>query len=152
MKKLFLLFSITFLFVQCKKEEMVEPLSTDEIIQTTIDNSISDEEEIKANLIGEWKLIEYRCGFCIPSDPLPTATIVFLETTGVLTYDDEFQDEEVVNFTWNLEEVSPSNDPFYFKLKTDPLHRSLNIEIFSDQYMMFDHTPLDGEMMLFEKQ
>lgn len=113
---------------------------------------ISEIAAISKNLVGDWKLVGYGCGFCGEHTP-PEAYIVLTDTKGILTFDDAFDGDTVLTFEWYLEEITSTlEEKATYRFKTAPSHYALNMDIFCEEFMFFDERPFDGNLMLYQKQ
>ena len=146
----YLIFILSTLLA-CGKNDILPPEDEREIIQSCQQNALDSEEEIAQNLIGKWKQIGYGCGFCAPHEE-PKSSIEFSEESGILTIEDDFEGKQIISFTWKIIEGTNLFGDSTFQLSTKPSHYALNMDIFCDQYMAFDHTPVDGQMFLFNKK
>ena len=147
-------FSICFLFLSsCSTEDgPADDLFISEEERALMDdcreNLFTTGEDIRSNLIGDWKIIGYGCGFCAPHNP-PNMEITFEESSGEFEFVSE-NDQQQFSFTWNIQ-LSTSPGTSGFLLSTTPDHFSLSFDNFCPDFMYFDHTSFDGLMILMKK-
>ena len=156
--KHYLFSCVTILFLnQCTKEltsiECILPVEeTISIIEDCRNNAIIDSSEIAKNLIGDWKLVGYDCGLCVPHTP-PEAFIQINETKGLLIYKDEIYGDTILAFDWWLEpRINNIDGNRFYIFKTEPFDHALTLGIFCSEFMFFDNTGVDGLLMLYQKQ
>jgi hypothetical protein len=116
------------------------------ILQQCAEDTYTDEAKITSNLIGNWTLIAYGCGFCAPVENEPIINLSFAPTTGTAIVDGE-----TINFSWKIEKTTNIFNEPVFGLSTTPAHYALAMNYFCDDYMYFDHRPVDGLMLLYKK-
>ena len=138
---------LIFLFSNCTKEDSIfqGSLSDEEtltVLKECSKNQLKSKDEITKNLIGEWKLVAYGCGFCVPIEE-PKATLKMDESTGILDLEYGGIDDTLMTFDWILEDT---------KFITTPSHFALQIKTFCEDYMLFDNRASDGIMMIYQKQ
>lgn len=156
--KYYLLGFITILFLsQCNKEAtttdcILSQEATVAALENCRDNILPEASEIAANLVGDWKLVGYGCGFCGPHTP-PEATLRLTETSGILAYRDDFDGDTLLAFDWRLEQITNTlEEKATYRFKTEPNHYALNMDIFCSEFIFFDERPFDGQLMLYQKQ
>lgn len=156
--KHYLISLITILLLsQCNKDlTSPECILSQEDAFTALENCradvIPEASNIADNLIGEWKLVGYGCGFCGPHTP-PEAYIALTETKGILTFKDDFDGDTLLTFDWRLEQITNTlEEKATYRFKTEPSHYALNMDIFCDAFMFFDERPFDGSLFLYQKQ
>lgn len=147
--------------VSCHDDEQSHVLlSVEEFLPIIIqcqEETKTSPSEITALLLGEWDLRAYGCGFCIPHNP-PMANVSFNENRGILTFEEDpalagQQGTLVLDFTWELEEQDNGLGSVSIVLRTSPSHYALNgLSFFCDDYMFYDHRPVDGHLFLYEKR
>ena len=148
---------ISLFFCQCNKEAsttdcILSQEATFAALNSCRDNILPEASEIAANLVGDWKLVGYGCGFCVPHDP-PEATLTLTETRGLLAYRDDFDGDTLLAFDWRLEQITNTlEEKATYRFKTEPNHYALNMDIFCNEFMFFDERPFDGQLMLYQKQ
>ncbi len=153
---LFSCFTI-LLLSQCTKElTSVDCLlsleETMPILEDCLNNSNLDTLAIKENLIGDWKLVGYGCGFCQPHTP-PEAFLQINQNKGVLIFKDEALGDKVLTFDWWLEQrINNIDGNAFYTFKTEPFDHALQMNVFCSEFMFFDHRPSDGLLMLYQKQ
>lgn len=154
------------LFSNCKKEAKLPPkgalLLSEEyysIIEKCRANTISDSVAIRANLIGEWKLIAFRCGGCL-AEPVeildwgigPDVTLELTQDKGTLDFKYN-ETETLLAFDWDLKPTDQRWDTLStFYLSVEPAHKALKMYIYCDKYIYFNYAPVDGHLYLYEKQ
>ena len=141
-----------FVLVSCGNEE--DPIATDEALNSCRSNLLTSVEEIRSNMIGEWELVSWGCGFCAvdPEREAPVADIEFNMDKGSISY--EFQGIiEEFEFSWSIveKEVLDFNNSS-FELKTEPAHQGLMMTEFCTDYMISDDRPVDGALHLYRKK
>ncbi|MDX1685971.1 MAG: hypothetical protein R3275_12100 [Saprospiraceae bacterium] len=153
MRKIVTLCFITALFFQCEKSKESPIADPYQIMESCRENALKDEISIRSGLRGDWTLIHFDCGFCIPPDEMPQAEITFSPDSGQLRWRESPGDTlQVVDFSWTLEPNQNSSGPSsVFQLKTKPSHPALNCDIFCSDHMFYDDTPFDGLLFLYEK-
>lgn len=134
----------------CTKEELTS-IEIMDIAQDCRDNAFNEVNEIEANLQGKWKLVGYKCGFCVTNDNDPESKITFDGNTGVIDYKDLTIDT-TINFTYIIEEGETILGVETYQLKSDPNFFPLQFDLFCKDYISYDYTPLDGPMFLFQKE
>jgi len=149
MKKAFIL-SFCIMAIACSKSlELDADISITSEEREVMDdcnmNQLDSEEAILDNLIGDWELVGYGCGFCMPHTP-PQIDLKILSQQIIITLN-ESDSTSIETVAYNLE--SSQNG---FRLVTDPSNSALRMEVFCDDYMYFDDTPVDGRMMLYRKK
>ena len=108
-------------------------------------------DQIEKNLIGEWQLIGFGCGECVPSSVRPEATLVFTENKGTL--DLKYGEEDtLLEFSWSIELFNAGTEDIGFRLKTEPAHFALDMDVYCENYMYFNDTIIDGLFLFYEKQ
>ena len=147
-------FFIILTFLACSKDDNGPGIDADSAIDECREDRFTDSLQISRNLIGEWSLVSYSCGFCPPDGDKPEATIIFKESTGTLHYQGPGSNmSESVDFSWSLrrESVKPFPNSGFF-LMTEPQHPALSAYLFCKKYMYYDYTPVDGEQYLYRKK
>jgi len=145
------------LFSQCEKkltspECILSSEDTFAALQDCRNDVIPEKADIAQNLVGDWKLVGYGCGFCGPHTP-PEAYLIITETKGIMTFEDQFDGDTLLNFEWYLEEITNTiEEKATYRFKTEPSHYALNMDIFCDEFMFFDERPFDGSLYLYQKQ
>jgi len=150
-------FITILLFSHCEKDltspECILPL--EEMVKAMNecrDGVIPEASNISNNLVGEWKLVGYGCGFCVPHTP-PEAYMILNETKGILMLKDDFDGDTLVTFNWRLEQITNTlEEKATYRFKTEPFHYALNMDIFCEEFMFFDERPFDGSLFLYQKQ
>ncbi len=143
-------------FTACNDEKLKleDDISTSEkeadIMNDCIDNALSSIDEIAINVVGEWCLVGYACGFCAPHDP-PVATVTFTGTTGLLSYEDDWETTRL-DFSWKIQVDTTSQGDAYYYMETKPFHNALNLSNFCEDYMFYNRTFADGTMFIYQKQ
>lgn len=119
------------------------------IMDECIANSLSSKSSIKANLIGEWRIIGHGEGW-LPTISQPCGKITFSPEELTFEFRNEFIDTIRI-FGWDIEEVN-SGMFNYFKLIIDSDYQEgLWLTNFCENYIFGDATPSDGNMYLYEK-
>jgi len=117
--------------------------------EVCVDDRVTSKEEIESLLPGRWELVGYQCGLCQPH-AIPAAEILFVETTGTVTYETDWSNGEVTeDFVWSIE---LHHDSTTYILKTSPHSFISSMEVFCLEYMYFNHTPFDGQAMQYKKR
>ncbi|GAB5554348.1 MAG: hypothetical protein Sapg2KO_39390 [Saprospiraceae bacterium] len=149
------IFALAFIGLGCedslKLEEDVRISEEEiEVLEDCQNNPIRTQKQIEANLIGNWKLVGYACGNCIDGKS-PRASITFRAEEGRIQYDDGFEQIDA-EFSWRIE---ASNNIFgepTLALKTEPILPGLFAEVFCQDYMAYNNTPVDGPLLIYAKQ
>lgn len=154
--KIFLLFFILVCIgLSCedslKLEEDVR-ISNEElaVLEDCQNKPISTIKQIEENLIGNWKLVGYACGNCIDGRS-PKVSISFQPGEGRIQYEDEFEKFDE-GFTWRVEESNNIFGEKVLALKTKPIFSGLFADVFCQNYMAYNNTPVDGPLLIYAKQ
>lgn len=116
------------------------------LMQECSDNKYTSKDDIEDNLVGEWKLIGHGQGWSYtPSQPC--AYLVITEDELTFKFENAQIDTMTIH-TWEI--IENSNNSFHLNL-TPFAEIELAIDVFSEDYMYFNDTPLDGNMYLYEK-
>lgn len=121
------------------------------IIEECQNSQIETISGIKSSLVGKWELVGYRCGFCANQDNDPISTIEFTPTEGEIYYKDSYVDT-TFQFDWSITDGTTILGENTLVLSTEPQFYVLQFELFCDDYISFDNTPLDGPMYLFKRK
>lgn len=113
-------------------------------------HQLVDSLEIAQNIPGNWQLVGYGCGFCVPSGGIFISLSLERDSTGFATYQDNTF-AETINFTWNLDREIIEGDTLY-NLATQPARAYLYMSSFCEEYMFRNEFVNDGVMFLFKKQ
>ncbi len=122
------------------------------IMETCLMDSWTSKTQIESNLIGEWRLIGHGEGWNTAVEE-PSSKVVIEENQLELQFNRE-DTEYKSSHTWTIEAFDwPNNQGQYFKLILDPLPQfHWSMQVFCEQYMYQDDTPLDGNMYLYRKE
>ena len=135
----------------CGTEELFTQEEVFETLNECRQSPLTNGDEIEKNLIGTWDLVGYDCGFCAPNSYELLSVISLEEGQGTIAYLENGVDS-TFNFTWNIEESKGLGGEAQFLLRTDPISHYLSMHTFCDNYMIYDHRPVDGPMFLYEKR
>lgn len=155
MNKHYWLILLTAFILGCNLEDMSIEDQTDiseEERQLRDDCSaalLTTPEEIAANLIGNWELVGFACGYCAPG-PSPNAFISFTDSTGMVSYQFSGFSENLA-FTWEIKPYVTDTDTIYY-LDTDPVRDYLYLYQFCEDYMYRDDVAVDGPLFLYKKR
>ncbi|MBX2817985.1 MAG: hypothetical protein KTR24_18400 [Saprospiraceae bacterium] len=150
---------LVLLFSNCSKA-VVDPendliISEEErsMMEACQDDAYSTVDQIERNLLGEWRLIGYGCGFCAPHTP-PSIQLYFAQNgTGVLRSRHDQDPEEMLDFTWEIDEGALGLTKFGANfIRSEPNDYRISATVMCDRYMWFDITAVDGHMFLYAKQ
>jgi hypothetical protein len=137
-----------------QKSDFVDETDISERERMLLDDCIASPldgpEEIAANLIGDWVIEGYSCGFCAPG-PSANGIISFMDSTGVVSYEyDGFN--EGFDFSWEINAQVQDMDTV-FVLETSPARAYLIMNGFCNDYMYsYDENAPDSFMFLYKKQ
>jgi len=125
-----------------------------EKIQGCRSNPISEESVLKLHMVGDWELIAYGCGFCTPHED-PEININFTSSNGRIMrkYKGEPTEEQLFQWTTFTDSIwSPDAEQMIpaARVKTEPLIFEIGGVICQD-FMAFDYTPGDAQMIIFKK-
>lgn len=154
--KIFLFFLIlAFVGFSCedslKLEEDVRISNEElEVLEDCQSTPITTIKQIEGNLIGNWKLVGYACGNCIDGRS-PKVSISFRADEGRIQYEDEFEEFDEA-FTWQVEESNNIFGEKVLALKTKPVFSGLFADVFCQNYMAYNNTPVDGPLLIYTKQ
>ena len=140
-----------FLFASCDKDDLLPFEKAAEIRENCRAEAYSDSLQIAENLVGNWELVGYGCGFCIPHDP-PMAELTLGKNTGVLELTNYGEADTLHTFQWELERYNIGTESVGFRFRATPSQFTLHMRNFCKDYMFFDDSPVDGLFMLYEKQ
>jgi hypothetical protein len=135
----------------CSEEETISSDELMTIVQECTDSKLESASAISSNLIGEWNLIGYGCGFCANHDNNPVSSLEFDQEQGKIYYQDLYLDT-MIQFDWSIQKGTTIFGENTFVLETEPSFYVLQFELFCKDYISFDHTPVDGPMYLFKKK
>ena len=121
-----------------------------EVLEDCQNQSIKTAKQIEENLIGKWRLVGYACGKCVRGSA-PSATIHFQPNGGQYKYEDEFETIDQ-GFTWRIEKTTNLFGEEILALSTNPLLPGLAAEVFCQNYMTYNNTPVDGPLLIYGKQ
>jgi len=144
-------FLAIFLLYQCDKDDTIPSEKAQAIRETCRTEALTDSLTIAQNLVGDWKLVGYGCGHCVPHEA-PKVELNLTENTGILELSNAGVDDTLHAFEWTLERYNIGTESVGFRFKASPSHYALHMDFFCQQYMFFDDTPLDGQFMLFQKR
>jgi len=165
---LFFVFAATMLLLTfaCKKGEQSDTpksnncvfVQNDALMQGLIDNDerqimdeclanrLTSKSEIEANLIGEWELVGHGEGW-VPTVSQPCGYVTISADELIFDFDSGHYDSVTLH-TWEL--VEQQNQ--FFALEASPvIGARFYMNIFCDEYMYSDATPVDGNMYLYQK-
>ena len=142
---------LLLVMTSCSKMEILSIEDQMAAIEECRNSRIESVSGIKSNLVGNWELVGYRCGFCANQDNAPVSTINFSEQSGEIYYSDSYIDT-TFRFDWSIEDGTTILGEKTHVLVTDPQFYVLRFELFCEEFISFDQTPLDGPMFLFEKK
>jgi hypothetical protein len=135
------------------EERQIEEISISEeeraLLEYCYCNSEFSIDEINKNLIGEWSLVGYACGFCAPHDA-PQARITFETASGVLFSNEGTEQEEIVQFDYEVKELF-NNILRLMQMQTEPYRHELAFNYFCGEYIAFDGRAVDNIMMIYQK-
>ena len=158
--------TITFFSACCSDDEQVDPTSMDcifvqndddkdglideteqSIMEDCRNNQITDRDELKSNLIGEWNIVGHGEGW-IATVSQPCGRAIFTELELTFDFHSGYEDTTYVR-NWDI--IETESGGLIFEVIGGSVY-PLNINVFCDDYMFFNHTPLDGNMYLYEKK
>jgi hypothetical protein len=143
---------LLLLLWQCADKDDTIPSEQAQELRTTCQtNAYEDSLQIAKNLVGDWKLVGYGCGFCAPHEA-PKVTLTLTPNTGILDLSNAGVDDTLHTFEWNLARFNIDTQSVRFRFNATPHHYALSMNHFCEEYMFFDNMPLDGQFMLFQKQ
>lgn len=132
-----------------QNDEDMEGLIDDterELMVTCNDNKLTSKSEIEANLIGEWELVGHGEGW-VPRLSQPCSYITITEEELILQFENGYLDT-LTTHTWEITAHNTGN----FSLEFTPNDNAgIFINVFCEDYMYGDGTPLDGNMYLYQK-
>lgn len=109
-------------------------------------NEFTSKSEIEANLIGEWELIGHGEGW-IPRVSQPCSYITITAEELIFQFESGYLDT-LTTHTWEIATHNSDN----FSLEFTPNDNAgIFINVFCEDYMYGDATPLDGNMHLYQK-
>lgn len=145
-----LLVIILYISISCScTKDDIKKINLEEalpILMECNDNQLSNEGEIRQNLLGTWTTIAYGCGFCTPLEDDPEVTVTFKTSLGTAVVDGE-----EIEFSWTLSKEPDIYGESVLTLKTEPVHWALQMTYFCREYMYFDDRPVEGIMLLYQK-
>ena len=114
---------------------------------------ILTKKQIEENLIGNWRLVGYSCGFCAFS-VAPTASADFQsDRSGRFIYNGG-NGETAQDFTWSIIDTLGFDDNPTFLLQTEPEIHQLDMTVFCQDYMFNsdDNVIADLPIFIYAKQ
>ncbi|GAB5554347.1 MAG: hypothetical protein Sapg2KO_39380 [Saprospiraceae bacterium] len=106
-----------------------------EILEQCRMEALKTKTQIEANLIGNWRLSGYSCGFCSFSEA-PNASANFKpDYSGTLNYQGWDGRRPIQSFTWSVKDTIDLNGNPIFILHTEPNMTSLNATVFCQNYL-----------------
>lgn len=142
---------LVLVLTSCSKTEILTIEDQMAVIEECQNSRIESVSGIKSNLVGNWELVGYRCGFCANQDNDPVSTINFTAQSGEIFYKDSYIDT-TFRFDWSIVDGMTILGEKTHVLATEPQFYVLRFELFCEDFISFDYTPLDGPMFLFEKK
>ena len=119
------------------------------LMEECTSQSLKSISSIEDNLIGEWELIGHGEGW-VPTVSQPCGYLIFTKDVLRYTFRSAYTDT-VMSVSWEIEEINSPN--FNFSLKTKPqTSEGISVlNIFCEDYMFGNATPVDGNMYLYKK-
>ena len=166
MKRQFIFLTLlVFTIISCSKEEMItnivnyECQESELVSSTAIDteesqmmmecdnNAVTAKEDILEVLSGTWELVGYAGGWNQPSG----YTCIVLSFDGNKLERRTINDDEDItkDYTWELEPYEFNNEVNYSIKIIDGDISYFSMNKFSDNYMYFNHTPVDGDCEIY---
>ncbi len=160
---------ILFVFTSCdknKEENIVEVFDCEfvqndenqdglideeesELMQDCVDNAFDSKNEIEENLIGEWIMVGHGEGW-LANASQPCAYIVFEEDELIFKFENGSVDT-LVTLSWEINEAQSPSSSIFKLVAGDNYFDALDINIFSEELMFGNATPLDGNMYIYKK-
>ena len=117
------------------------------IMEDCRNNRLLDRDEVKSNLIGEWNIVGHGEGW-ISTVSQPCGRVIFTESEFTFDFHSGYEDTTYVR-NWDL--IETESEGLFFEIIGGPVY-PMNINVFCDDYMYFNHTPLDGNMYIYQKK
>jgi len=136
---------------ECIFEEI--PENMDGLIDDTEKNlmneclkqALTTKQEMKENLIGEWKLIGYAAGSCCATSTMPCGYITVTENELIYELKHTGIDTTTIH-TWEIQEFNNTNT-----LIISPYHHDLAFTTICPEYLFGNGTIIDSNMFLYQK-
>jgi hypothetical protein len=170
MKDLMLLFFILCILSACKDDDnMMEPFGEtpcmfvqddssmdglideqeNNIMSSCFDNRITSEAALRANTIGTWELIGFAQGW-FPNVLQPCATMIFTADELEYSFTNASLDT-TLTMAWSVVEHSSVEGFYELEFERTDLP-AVELNIYCEEYMYSNLTPLDGNMYIFERK
>lgn len=108
-------------------------------------------DAIYQNLIGNWVLIGYGCGECLPNYSIPKYKLELQDSIGVF-YSEIDRAKDTVDFDWKMFAAADVNDSLVIKFETNPNSIPIHMDYFCEQYMWMNDTYKDGLALTYKKE
>lgn len=162
----FYIIIIALCLIGCKKTEILSSESTNcpfvqdddtedglidederQIMEDCLAARITDLQLLEENLIGSWDLVGHGEGW-FPNISEPCSSLEITEDELILTFQNTWIDTTSVH-SWSFVDGFGGN----LKLELTPVGAvGLSFDVLCENYMYFDHTPLDGNMYLYKRK
>ena len=119
------------------------------IMNECLKDAFTKREDIEKNLIGEWELVGHGEGW-VATVSQPCGYLIFSESTVEVSFNDGSTDT-TFSSEWALTTTpgeAPLNNLLSFGAEAKV---NFYFNVFCEDYMYTDNTPVDGNMYLFEK-
>ncbi|MFT4533692.1 MAG: hypothetical protein ACJA1A_003750 [Saprospiraceae bacterium] len=116
------------------------------IMEDCRSNQLLNRKEVKSNLIGEWNIVGHGEGW-VPTVSQPCGRVIFTESEFTLDFHSGYEDTTYVR-NWDI--IETESGGLFFEIDGGSVY-PMNVNVFCDDYMFFNQTPLDGNMYIYEK-
>lgn len=118
------------------------------IMEDCMQSRITEVDELRNNLIGEWELIGHGEGW-VSNISQPCGYMIFMQDKLIFQFENSWTDTVVVYDNWSV--IEHDNGSVGFITEKDRIV-GMSVSQYCENYMFGDATPLDGNMYLYEKK